>query len=303
MLSALTNLRRFGSFALILMLLAAGCQSVQLQQKTTKMASYLSDIQYGQVLDNLALIANNPDALPHYALSQGSKCSVQYADQTNAALNWDRITAAGSLLGLFRLDKENASTTISRLDVTEWDTTPDIDPVQEILMQGLYRKVLGYGMPSYQIAALDSFFFAKPLLDTNKYKVVHDALNKLNNLPEESKTKGKSLMIQMQTALDSYRPEYSQALNQVYQSLGSGWVHVGNKKDIPKEACSIGKCHHTYVWVMPEDFPSLTNLTIAVLDIANADLSVQSGRAARGTGLSKLPPPYTSPAGLATPSK
>jgi hypothetical protein len=280
--------------ALVLMFLATGCQSVDVQRQTVSMASYLTDMQYGQVMDNLALMADNPDALPHYVLALSSKCTVQYADLTNGAINWDRLTAAGSLFGLLRLDKESASTTANRLETTEWDTIPDVDPVQEILMQGLYRKVLGLGVPPYQEAALENFFFGKPLLDLAKYQ----ALTKTISEAKAEGNKAKTLLTQIQSALDAYRPEYSLAMSEIYHSLGAGWVHVGCKKNVPKEACYVGKHNHTYVWVTPEEMTSLTHLTIAVLDIAGSDLSGQSGRSARGTGLPKLSPPISVPANV-----
>jgi len=138
-----------------------GCQSADVRRQTVSMCSHLSDLQYRQVVDNLALIADNPSALPHFALAQGGHSNVQYISQTNAGLNWDRITSMGGLLGLFLLDKESAMQTSSRQAVSEWDTVPDVDPLQEILMQGLYRRALGLPIPAYQLAALEAFFFAK----------------------------------------------------------------------------------------------------------------------------------------------
>jgi hypothetical protein len=285
---------RFSTLSAFVALILAGCAAVQVQKQTVTMASYLSEIQYGQVMDNLAIMADNPGALPYYALTQGSRSSIQLSDQTNAGLSWDRLTSAGALLGLLRLDKENVGTTLSRLGITEWDTTPDIDPVQEILMQGLYRKVLGYEIPLYQHAALDNFFLGKPLLAPNEREALRKQLQKTQREAALS-PKSQAVIDQMLAALDSYRPEYSFAVGQVYQGLHCGWVHVGKKCDVPREASYVGKHGDTYVWVMQADMASLTSLTIAILDIADTDVSAQSGRALEGIGLAKLKMPLAAP--------
>lgn len=266
------------------------------------MAGRLSDLQYGQVMDNLALMADDSNALPHFVLAQQGRCGLEYADQSTVSLNWDRVvaTSAGFLLGLFRLDKESATTTASAVDITEWDTTPDIDPVQEILMQGLYRKVLAYDMPDYQMCALNSFFYPKPEICHELEKQLTKKLNSVISAgqlniegakPPTTLTvhlKAQALAKKMLDALSTYQWQYSVALNEVFCSIDSGWVHVGHKKDVPREACYVGKHQHTYVWVMPDDVSHLTNLTIAILDIANSDLSVQSGRSTRAAGLGQL---------------
>jgi hypothetical protein len=291
MLASLVRTRCKGLLIPLLATLCCGCQTTQLQQRSVNMAGRLSEMQYGQVMNNLALMADNSNALPHFVLAQQGRIGLEYADQSTVSLNWDRIVAssAGYLLGLFRLDKESATTTASVVDITEWDTTPDLDPIQEILMQGLYRKVLGCNIPDYQFAALHSFFYAKPKIDEDTNRQLYSALQVLiTNGGLDSKAQ--ALAKKMQDALSAYQWQYSAALNEVFCSLDSGWVHVGHKCDVPRDACYVGKHQHTYVWVMPDDVSYLTNLTIAILDIADSDISVQSGRPTRAAGLGQFGP-------------
>src|SRR5438067_4666392 len=67
---------RFRTAALAVALVlnsAAGCTSVRLGQRTIRQASTLPDLQYQQVLDNLALFSTNPSALPwHVNLREGT---------------------------------------------------------------------------------------------------------------------------------------------------------------------------------------------------------------------------------------
>jgi hypothetical protein len=298
MLALLVRMGCKGLSIPLLATLCCGCQATQLQQRSVNMAGRLSELQYGQVMNNLALMADSPYALPHFVLTQQGRCGLEYADQSTVSLNWDRIAAAsaGALLGLFRLDKESGTTTASAVDITEWDTTPDLDPVQEILMQGLYRKVLACDIPDYQMTALNSFFYAKHEIDDTTKEHILSCLAGPLATPvgpplHGVDPKAKALATKMQDALSGYQWEYSAAMNEVFLSLDSGWVHVGCKSDVPRDACYVGKHKHTYVWVMPDDISHLTNLTIAILAIANSDLSVQSGRSTRAVGLSQLVAP------------
>lgn len=263
----------------------SGCQSLQVERKTAALASNLSALQYSQVMDNLALIADSPGSLPHYALAQAGKASVQWSGQATGSLSWDLLTAAGKLFDRFFLDKESIGVQASRVDVGDWDTTPDLDPMQMILMQALYLHVLGQPMLDDQRCALETFFSYKPRLTA---KEIQDIELEMNGIWTDAKDPAKAAVL---AGFTDYKPDYSIALNDVYTSLETGWVHVGHCKDVPKDACYVGRHCHTYVWVDKENMKSLTNLTIAVLEIAGTDTSSQALRTQKGKSLKTLPPP------------
>lgn len=114
--------------------LTTGCQAIQLENRTYRMSRTLSDIQYRQVLDNLAMMANNPSSLPFFNVAATGKTTIQQSSQANGSLNWDLITAAPTgPLFLFNktiLDKESASLQYTQQNIDEWDTTPSLDPIQ-----------------------------------------------------------------------------------------------------------------------------------------------------------------------------
>ncbi len=47
-----------------------------------------------------------------------------------------------------------------------------------------------------------------------------------------------------------------------------GWYGVGCKKDVPKDACYVGRYCDTYVWVLPGGMNSLSLFTMGALDLA-----------------------------------
>lgn len=50
--------------------------------------------------------------------------------------------------------------------------------------------------------------------------------------------------------------------------LPTGWYHVGERDDVPCDACYVGHYCDTYVWVMPEGMDGFTRFTITIFDIA-----------------------------------
>ena len=65
--------------------LASGCMNQQLRIATNRTVKTLPDLQYQQVVDNLATIASNPGFLPYLAVAgQGS---IQVTDNRNSSLS------------------------------------------------------------------------------------------------------------------------------------------------------------------------------------------------------------------------
>jgi hypothetical protein len=114
-------------------LVCTGCTHVQLQRSTLKQETTLTDLQYKQVLDNLALMSDNPEALPYFALS--SSGTAQVADGGNAmfGLTWDPHGLTGESLGL------GASRSITE----SWGLAPVLDPDKLFRMRCAYQWVIG----------------------------------------------------------------------------------------------------------------------------------------------------------------
>jgi hypothetical protein len=217
-----------------------GCQATQLENRTLRQSATLSDLQYKQVLDNLAMTAANPSALPYFAVAGAGKTSITATPMVNDVVNYDLITVAGVLFNKFIFDKGAITTQYTQQNLDEWDTVPSLDPVQLFLMQGLYRKTLGLEIPQHQLTALNTFF--GPPQDT---KGTYGAY----------------------TAHPMYSKVYAEAMQQLYQQIGPGCFGVGRKCNVPKDACYVGHHCDTYVWVTAAGREALTNLTLAIIEL------------------------------------
>lgn len=203
-------------FALGLLISAAGCQAVQLRNRVVKQASTLSDIQYQQVLDNLAMFSHEPASLPHFSLTPTGLVTIQQTESASGGLNWNYTFFGAAAQFVNHLDKKSLGVTAQQQNIGQWNTHSVLNPDELGLMRCAYQRAVGYGCQECE-AQLASFF-------------------------SHSKAR-----------LDAIHP---------------GWFGVGGKKDVPHGACHVGRYCKTYVWVMPEAVDTLTQFTLAILDIA-----------------------------------
>jgi hypothetical protein len=133
-------------FRLVTLMLAAagvtGCQISRLEQNTVAMNGQLSDFQYGQVMNNLAAVADDSNALPHFIVADSGKTLIQSQDSVGVGFFWSAINIATTLAGKTLFSNVNPSIQYLEQDQYEWDGQPATDPVQELLMQGCSVDIL-----------------------------------------------------------------------------------------------------------------------------------------------------------------
>lgn len=115
--------------------LAGGCTHTFLERSTLRTASSISDFQTQQVLDNLALMACEPDANPwHLNLSSGL---IQVTDGATGTLTGNVFSTGMSSNNVFI-----PSLSGQRLLVEQWSVNPVTDGEQIETLQVAYRKAL-----------------------------------------------------------------------------------------------------------------------------------------------------------------
>jgi hypothetical protein len=196
---------------LLALALVPGCMSQQLRATARRTVNALPDLQYQQVVDNLAKIAANPGFLPYLAVAgQGS---VQVTDNGSSTLGLNTVTKA--------LVPGTLSLGTSRNVTGTWSLGTITSPEKIRSMQAVYlRTIRGR-------AAGDPAF---------------------------------------------------------------NWLKVGDRGGVPRQASYVGHFEDVFIWVMPEGIDGLSDLTLAIMDIATAEDSGGVPAAAGGHVRGTAPP-------------
>ena len=134
------------ALAALLVTLACGCQEVQLRERAARLAGTVSDLHQQEVLDNLALLASKPGAMPYYLLpSQGTE-QIARTIQATYTPGWDFITS-GVYIGRYLFDKQTAALQGTNQNQETWQNLPISDPDKLLFMQSAYHSVLGIDDP------------------------------------------------------------------------------------------------------------------------------------------------------------
>jgi hypothetical protein len=242
----------------------SGCTHRQLTRSTVLATGTVMDIQYRTVLNNLALLSCHPEALPsHIDLTDGV---VQVSDE--AGLTDGGFSTVDGVLAL-----ERFGPTGTRSVSEQWGTEAIIDPQRLTGLQDLYRTALG--LP--------------PLPPPNTIAYLRRAKAQEG---KEGGGKGGSGGASDRPDGDGGSPPFSGggpsgADRSVTIALllsdvpPPGWFHVGGRKDVPKNACYVGRSGDRYAWVTPDGVPGLARFTVTVLGAVR----LEPGRAGRSPGL------------------
>ena len=187
-------------------MLTGGCLHRQLEFTTHRTLSRLPELQYQQVVDNLAAVAANPAHLPYLAVvGQGA---IQVTDNGTSTLGMTIPMLSGKPYGVNIGTSRNVTGTLSLGTVTS--------PDKIRAMQAVYQQVVA---------------------------------------------------------------------GSARQEPAHRWLRVGAKHEVPRGARFSGQHGDVSVWVMPEEVGGLSELTLAILDIAtrvdDADTGVGPDRGGR----------------------
>ncbi len=132
---------------LLSLLAACGCTYLPLERRTVKQGSTLSDLQYQQVLDNLAMFACDPNSLAWHVKVTGGL--VQVADQGGAGLLPSgagnpliapNVTVARNVLGQWNVDAVIESDDLELLQLAYQKAVDPLDADRQIKKQ-VFEKI------------------------------------------------------------------------------------------------------------------------------------------------------------------
>ncbi len=222
---------RIFALALSLVLVSSGCTHRQLQRSTLNQTGTLNDVQYRMVLDNVALLTANPGVMPQFALLSTGQIQITDAGSTTDAVI-PNAASPGIVSG-------NYNVMGSRNIQQNWNIQPIQDPDKLKRMRCAYSLALGQPLTGCEDCYKDLASFLCP--DQCVWKKGKDAEALVS--PEDC----------------------SKCLQCV---VPQGWFCTGGKRDVPRDACYVGRHGDTYAWVLPSGLEGLTRFTLSVLDIA-----------------------------------
>jgi hypothetical protein len=250
---------------------STGCTSRHLCQRTVNQGRTLPELQYQQVLNNLAQFAVNPSALPwHVNLKEGTS---QVTDSVSGGALADLGPPVSTEPQLFG----------SRTVVAQWGMMPVTDATELRLLRIAYRRAHGFpDMPSPEF--LDEL--AHELKDQfpsnadlrNESELFYGFHGKASRDAREVDARTVTTNDDTICGLAAPPGDRSPLVRNVCRKVDSiqrdlsqiqpGWFHVGRRRDVPKDACYVGRCGDCYVWVMSDGREQLTELTLTVLKLS-----------------------------------
>ena len=123
-----------------------GCQSIQLENHTLRQAKTLTDLQYKMVLDNLAMIDQNPAALPYFSAAGTGLTNIQQSANANFSPSVDLLLNPAKIYRYYS-DKFGYGGTATQTNLEQWTTASILNPDELDLMRCAYRKTLGCSSP------------------------------------------------------------------------------------------------------------------------------------------------------------
>ena len=251
---------------------STGCTTGRLRQRTINQGSTLPELQYQQVLDNLALFATHPGSLPwHVNLREGTN---QLTDSLSGGAALDLgppVTWFPQLLG-------------SRTAVAQWGMSPVIDATELRLLRIAYRRALGVpDMPSPklldeltdelkdQFASNADLRFESELFYEYQGRTYRSARDLDAHVLSTNDAgvcgyPGRSID---RSPLAANVCRKIEMIREDLAEIRPGWFHVGFKHDVPKDACYVGRSGDRYAWVCPDGIDGLTEFTLTVLKISS----------------------------------
>lgn len=251
----------------------AGCTSARLRQRTINQAGTLPELQYQQVLDNLALFSANPAALPwHVNLREGTS---QITDSGSA----------GALVDLGPPAVTQPQVFGSRTVVAQWGMSPVIDPTELRLLRIAYRRAHGSPeMPGPEFLEelthelKDQFASTTDLQQETSLFYAYQARANASareldahviTANDDTVCADRLPPLREQSPLARNVCRKVDGIQRDLAAIRPGWFHCGRRRDVPKNACYVGRSGDRYVWVGPEGREALTEFTLTVLKLSS----------------------------------
>ncbi len=253
---------------------SCGCVATSLERNTLRQSESLTELRIQEVMNNLALVANDLYALPSYSsIYAGTSDVTDLASVTSTTVPAVR-TLAGTKFGTQLLDVP-----YSRAIQQNWTLDPSIAPEKIRAMRCACRWAI-YG-PVEAVSDFNVYLASAPASETGQTVNPTPKLEGTttvafidSNWPgntEQLPPATDAVFVRQMPSDCNGEPEragfYFGVADQL-QQLRPNWVRVGRNCSVPSCAAYWARCGDTSVWVLPSDVEELTKFTLIIQEIS-----------------------------------
>jgi hypothetical protein len=249
---------------LVALLILSGCTTWALRQTTLSQAESSTDLRYREIIDNLAMIYANPDALPAYASIYTGAADINDNLKFTTQAIWTRTNPAAGYMTAFAA--ASADVLGSRAEKGTWTLDPTIVPEKLRAMRAACRWALfGPEAVGPDVRLLKRYEPPQFKGLGHSKSTAPDVLLKPFETPQFGIAEPSSPKV--------YVPGDPPGIYfDVVDRLGAirpGWLHCeGCRSAIPRTACYWQGCHGKYVWVGPDGMEGLSQFMLVIQGIA-----------------------------------
>jgi hypothetical protein len=109
-------------FLIVIVITCSGCTMVALRRATLSQVDSAVDLRYREIVENLALLADDPNALPFYASIYAGTCQIQDTMSLGETTLWQHAK------GLNGFGSQTANPQLQRQIGQNWTLDPMVDP-------------------------------------------------------------------------------------------------------------------------------------------------------------------------------
>jgi hypothetical protein len=216
----------------LLVLSSCGCTSLALEKHTIGQVQTTTDLRYQEVLDNLALLNDNPCSLPAFAvmLSGTTKILDQAQTISSTLIGRETVGKAGATITHFQ--QQLMDLPAQRGINENWTLDPVTSPEKLVAIRAACHWVL---------------FGETSVVETGNVHL--GARPKPDDLPSLN---------------DPSKRGYYFNVADDLAKLPKGWLCHGALKDVPWNAAYKAGVNGKWVWVMPNGMEGLSGFTIVI---------------------------------------
>ncbi|QDT07495.1 hypothetical protein K227x_59220 [Rubripirellula lacrimiformis] len=252
--------------ALLALLAIGGCASKQVRRQHNLALQEVTELQYNQVLSNLAMYRSGKGQVPHFAVLGSATTVLAHGNTVSGGLNWNPTTLTAENLGFN--GSRNLTQQLAAAPVTDAGKLRRIGCGLRLAISQQEIHVVTVQEEDPEAQTNNSYFEVAP--SDECVNCIRELVS-VGILPAprvENEIRRGSFIFKTDEAAYAYQAKLIEALG---CKAPNGWFGFGSKQDVPKDALYVGRFDNCYTWVMCNQVDALSRFTLTMLDLATKE--------------------------------